>query len=212
MNPRHVLAATLLGDVISSRDVVDQTGFFKALDEVLAVVNEAVPSLQPLQLMTGDEFQGAYEELKSALKASLLLRLHLLGLYELRVGLGFGEISFDPDRTPSAQSGPGWWSARQAINEVAALRDSKGWPKSLQTRFNGTDPQATGRVNGFLICRDQILKRMDASDARITLGLFAGETQEEVAEALDIQQSTVSLRQRSNGPSALFRSQESFAG
>lgn len=105
---------------------------------------------------------------------------------------------------------PGWWSAREAIEEVAQLRDSKGWPKALRTRFHSNDVSETGIVNAFLICRDQVLSRMDRKDARITLGLFAGETQGVVAEALEIQQSTVSLRQGANGPSALYRAEESF--
>lgn len=202
--------ATLLGDVIASRGVEDQSALFDALEGSLTRVNDLVAAVQPLQLMTGDEFQGAYETLEDALLASLLLHLHHFGQQELRIGVGWGEISVDPDRAPTRQSGPGWWFAREAIEEVATLADGQGWPKGLKTRFRSANRDEIGKVNALLICWDQILSKMDSKDVRITLGLFAGESQGEVAEALEITQPSVSVRQRANGPSALHRSQQSF--
>src|SRR6056297_248588 len=96
--------ATLVGDVISSREVVDQTALFGALEDSLDWVNRKVPPLQPLQLMTGDEFQGVYEDVRSALYSSLLLHLRLFGRFGLRIGIGWGGIRIDPDRLPSGQS------------------------------------------------------------------------------------------------------------
>lgn len=82
---------------------------------------------------------------------------------------------------------------------------AKGWPATLGTLLRGDDPEIESLANAFLICRDQILHRLDGKDARITLALFQGEPQDAVGRELGIGQPTVSSRQRSNGPSALVR-------
>jgi len=131
--------AVAIGDIVASRQYKDQTALIKAVIDVLAWVNERIEAVQPLQMTVGDEFQGVYAELGSALDAALLTRLRLAGACDLRFGIGWGEISsFDPERAPMAQSGAAWWSAREAIEQVVAVESKRQWPRTVRTRFDSS--------------------------------------------------------------------------
>lgn len=141
--------ATLVGDVVESRRYPDQSDLLNRLREQLDRVNEQIEATQPLRLTVGDEFQGAYGSLGSALRATLLLRLLFKGIElphagsdpALRIGLAWGEITVhDPGEEPFGQSGPGWWLAREAIEEAEALGRRNRLPDSVRTRFAGRAP------------------------------------------------------------------------
>ena len=179
------------------------------LREALQAVNRHVPAQQPLEPTVGDEFQGLYDDLARALSANLLLPMHLELDLTVRVGIGQGPVEvLSHSEAPRGQSGPAWWLAREAIDEVHGLK--KGWPAGTNSRFRGQDPAQSALVNAFLLCQDQIVSRMDETDRRITVGLLRGERQVDLAEQLDITQSTISDRQRKNGPAALARVFDGF--
>jgi hypothetical protein len=202
--------AAVIGDVVASRAAPDQGELLDAVAAALEWANQRIPAAQPLQPTVGDELQGVYRDLPSALLVTLLLRLRLWEKCQLRFGVGWGEIT-RPTRAEAGQSGSAWWGARQAIEHVAAIETGrKGFPDGIRTFFAGGESDMRSAVNAFLICRDQILSRMDAKDARIAMALFEGESQSTVARELAITQSTVSARQRRNGPSALYRAHLTF--
>ena len=202
----------LLGDVINSREFVDQGKLFHSIQEGLNWLNEQLKPNQPAQLMTGDEFQVAYNDVSSALLASTLISLRLVDTCRFRFGIGAGSIIADHRYSPAAQSGTAWWRAREAIDEIKSIqKTAKRWPASLNTRFVGDGGDEDHYINAFLICRDQILNRLDSKDARITLGLFLNESQSDLSRELQINQPTISSRQRANGPSALLRAHESLS-
>jgi hypothetical protein len=200
--------ATLIGDVVLSREEADQVGLLARMKKALEETNRVCTPVQPLTMTIGDEFQGVYGDLRQALKATLLVRLFLGVLPELRFGLGWGKISaLDPERAPLGQSGPAWWGARAAIEHVKDLESRRRWPRALRT-WVGDEEQEFAFLNAFLLCRDQVLHRMDAKDRAIALGLFLGKRQDELAEELGISQATISKRQTDRGASALFRAHE----
>ena len=126
--------ATLIGDVVLSREEPDQAGLLQRMKGVLARANQLIPTVQPLTMTFGDEFQGAYSDLGLALEATLLLRLLLGQRPELRFGLGWGEIStMDPEQALLGQSGPAWWGARAAIERVKDLEGRHRWPRAMRT-------------------------------------------------------------------------------
>ena len=59
--PHRVVA--LIGDIVASKQAPDRAALQKRLVTVLRAVNEAVPSIQPLEPTLGDEFQAVYETL-----------------------------------------------------------------------------------------------------------------------------------------------------
>lgn len=201
----------ILGDVVSSRKHPDQEEMLKDLAQTLNWTNQRVDSIQPLQVTIGDECQGVYPNLASALRAMLLVRLHLFGRVELRFGIGWGEIIVPvPEEIPLGQSGSAWWNARSALEEIKHATRRQRWPSGSRCRISGVPMPLLGALNAFLLCQDGILVRMDEPDARITLGMFLGQNQVDMARELGISQPSVSKRLVRNGASFLFRAHESL--
>jgi hypothetical protein len=203
--------ATVVGDVIASRSVGNQQGLLSSLGEVLAAVNSEVASWQPLQITIGDEFQGAYETIEKALSATLLVLLNAKGFREIRLGIGWGSVSVSERNVmPLRQSGPGWWNARDAIDEIKRDEKRNKLPKTVRTRFKGDDDAQTTLVNVFLASRDHVVSRMDPTDAKIALLLRRGQTQIQISRAIGTSQSNVSRRANDNGPMTLVWTLQQF--
>lgn len=204
--------ATLLGDIVGSRDVPDRAALHHRLKDVLEQTNDLVPSLTPLSVTVGDEFQGAYATLGGAIDASLRVRLGLAPDYDLRVGLGWGAATaLDAD---GIQDGPGWWDARAAIESVHALQ-TRPATRARRTAFvatTGLAPEVVQLVEASLLLRDQSLAALSEVSARILGHLIDGRTQAGIAKELDISASAVSQRVRRDQLMLLVEAATRMAG
>jgi len=206
--------AVVIGDIVSSRTFEDQEALLDLVIRNLEWVNERTSPVQPLEMTIADEFQGAYANVGEALDAALFVQLCLLGEVELRFGCGWGEISrFDPESASMVQSGPAWWTAREALDEVVELGAKRLWPSTIRTRVRRPSEmpsfESTERlVNSFLMCRDALLASLDQKDARIALALFFRERPEHVAMELGISQPAVANRQKKKNLSKLLRAHQ----
>jgi hypothetical protein len=190
-------------DLVGSRAQPDRAAAQQQLEVALAAVNDVVDALQPLAPTIGDECQGAYADLSSALRAALLLRLVLPDGLDCRFGIGAGawEIVGRSDYGPM-QDGPGWWAAREAIVEAKARETRRN--KTLRSWYAVSDDAidhapAPAIVNALLLCRDEIVTAMGDRSRRLLLGLLRGRTQVELADDEGISQSAVSQNLRRSG-------------
>ncbi len=175
---------TVIGDLVGSRTVPDRAGVQRALDDALREVGEHVPVAQAFEPTVGDEYQGACRTLAEAVLAALLVRLTLLPLVDVRCGIGHGEVTVhDAARRPVLQDGPGWWSARAAIEELDGRRSS------ARTWYAGPDGSA---VNAFLLCRDQAVDRLNERGVRMLRLALLGHSQKDIAAREGIWPSAVS--------------------
>ncbi len=203
--------AVLIGDIIRSRAFPDQPALFEELRGHFDWVNRHVPAVQPLRFTVGDEFQGAYEAIAAAFRATILLKLRFRSQSagvegEVRLGLAYGEISvYDPQRAPFGQSGEAWWNAREAIEQAAQPARQSGVPYAARTRFHSPDALLTATANAFLLALDQVMYQMDDKDIAITLGILTGSTQNQIARQLGISQPVVSRRSKTNGAYVIER-------
>ena len=212
--------AAVIGDVVGSREAGQDV--FERLDDALARAGERVPALQPLQVTIGDEFQGVYEALGPALNATLLVRLLLHGVVDVRFGVGWGAFTrWSAERTPYEQDGPAWWAAREALEAVERHESETGTPHGWRTEVRldaarseapaaagGADAPAIavdGALQALLLCRDHILARLDARDVGLVRALLEGATATMAAQQVGISQQAASRRLRSNGGYALLR-------
>lgn len=196
-------AFTVLGDVVASRERERPRDLLDRLADALAAVSARVgdAAVQPLGITVGDEFQGVFSCLPSALDATLLLQLRFGETAPLRFGIGHGAIEFDPAKAPLGQTGRGWYAARDAIDTVKRLEEK---PNAFRTcAFESDDRALAGLVNAFLVLRDEALRRMDDRDRRIALGLIEGRPQTEIASDVGIDPAAVSRRKYTNGIDAL---------
>jgi len=203
-------AVALIGDVVDSRQHPDRAAAQAALVRALSEVEALVPSVQPLDVTLGDEFQGAYATVADAALAALLVRLSLLPDVDTRYGLGHGTFTvFDADRDLVSQDGPAWWAARSAVDTA---RQRAGQPRSraVRTWYAEHEPGGGGAapgaatVNAFLTCRDEILARMSPRELRLLRGLLLGEQQAAMAAQEGVVQSAVSQSLTRSGAYAVL--------
>ena len=148
--------AVVIGDVVRSRTHENQSELIRVVSTTLQWVNRQVAPVQALEMTVGDEFQGVYESLGVALDAALMVRLRLAGTCDLRFGLGWGEITaYDPDRAPMAQSGPAWWAAREALDDIVTWVRKRQWPNSVRTWLVGREPSTTTKCATVPLCAKQ---------------------------------------------------------
>ena len=212
--------AVVLGDVVASREHAERASMQRRVVGALSKVNRVVPSVQPLEVTIGDEFQGAYRTLSAAIRASLLVRLTMLPSIDTRYGIGSGEVTvFDATRSPISQDGPAWWAAREAIKRVHWQQQRSGHERAARTWYVsstlGTDEstrhllrQQERFVNAHLLCRDSLVPRDDPRGSALLLGWLTGDTQAELAADLGITQPAVSQRLARMGAFALRDAQE----
>jgi SatD family (SatD) len=199
----------LLGDVVASRRHAEPDVRRERVGAALSLANDRLESIQPLTPTIGDEFQGLFSDVVSALDATLVVRSALLGEVDVRFGIGSGELfAYDPARAPFEQDGPAWWAAREAVDLVRALSQRHEQPRGLRTRWvsAGADPpSAVATANAFLLCRDELVAAMDPRDAAAMLGLLAGEPLTKIAEAEGVSVSALSQRAIRGGLYAIRR-------
>ncbi len=189
--------ATVIGDVVGSRTVIDRARVHRLLNEALRGV--ADDAIDPPAFTVGDEFQGAFASVGQAIDAALTLRLAVAPDIDVRFGIGWGAVTM-LDEATGIQDGPGWWAAREAIEWTASTQRQPGLAL-VRTSFRVTgDSRAdVDAVNAALICRDHLLGSLDDRSTRIVKALLDNQTKKDIAAAEGISPSAVSQRASRDG-------------
>lgn len=205
---KAVTVAAVIGDVVGSRRAPSRSALHSRLVDTLREVNAITHPSDPLRITVGDEFQGHYRSVGEALSAAFRLRMALLPEVDTRFGIGWGEVTMldVEDRT---QDGPGWWAARDAVNEVKRLEAQPGL-RHVRMRYlrGGDDGPAPEAVGAALLCRDHLVGSLDDRSQRILRGLMDGRAQTELAAQEGISPSAVSQRIRSGGLAVIVAAEE----
>lgn len=188
--------ATLIGDVVGSRHTADRAALHGAL--AAALVSVASTATDPPAFTVGDEFQGSYPTVGAAIDAALAIRLAVAPDVDVRFGIGWGEVTI-LDAATNIQDGPGWWSAREAIEWTAAAQQQPALARVRTAYRGGDDGPDANAVNAALLCRDHLLGSMDARSLRLLRGLLDHKTKKELADMEGISASAVSQRTARDG-------------
>lgn len=197
MKAKNSLRATVIGDVVGSRRAGDRPALHRRVAGALH--QAAAGAIDPPAFTVGDEFQGSYATLGAAIDAALTIRLLLAPEIDVRFGIGWGAVTV-LDAEAGIQDGPGWWTAREAIQRTAEAQRQPGLTL-VRTTFRADEDTRTdvGAVNAALICRDHLLGSLDERSLRIVRGLMTGRTKKELAAAEGISPSAVSQRAARDG-------------
>jgi hypothetical protein len=188
----------VIGDLVGSRKVSDRVATHRTLVRSLAEVNDLLNPTHPFAVTVGDEYQGACGSLADAVLAATLVRLAMLPDVDVRCGIGYGAVMVhDESEKAVVQDGPGWWTAREAIDIVGRARDPR---RSWYVH------EGSGTVNAFLLCRDQLIDRLNERGIRILRLALLGRSQKQIAEAEDVWPSAVS-QQFARGVGAVVEAQ-----
>lgn len=196
--------AVLIGDVVGSREIKPRSRLHERLRAVLDEVNDTTAPLQPLRITVGDEFQGAYADLGTAVAATLTLRLALLPLADLRHGIGWGPVEV-LQQQPRVEDGPGWWAAREAIEAVKRDQQTPAL-RGVRTAVRHADGQTAAATNAALMLRDDRVSGLSVRSRTLLAGLVAGRSQAELAAEEGISASAISQRVRNDGLGVLVAS------
>jgi hypothetical protein len=208
---------TLIGDIVDSRSVQDRSDLQQRLTDALAEMNQALEPLVPLEVTIGDEFQACFDNSGVAVRASLIVRLELLrsaGI-DSRYGLGAGEVEVFSQRRPVSQDGPGWWAARDAVEQVQRFAASphtafaRTFFRAGTLAFPETEAAST---NAFLLCRDAMVDRMKQSSRNRLYGLMRGWSQSRIAAEEGATQGAISQSLSRSGAFAILAAQDSLEG
>lgn len=199
---------SVIGDIVESRKKAHRSDTQRDLERALERTNDVVPSLQRLTPTVGDEFQGTFATVSDALRATLMVRLFLPESVDCRFGIGRGDRVSLPSGTARIEDGPAWWSARDAIVE-AKTRERRA-NRSLRTWFapHDNEDEQAGVINAFLVCRDELVSKLDGRGRRILVGTMEGKTQAQIGVLEGITQSAVSQAMARNGSHAILTSSE----
>lgn len=161
----------LLGDVVRSRSS-DRAHVHRALLAAIDSCNKAHPPLDPLRVTVGDEVQGVYATLGQAVAVMLRLRDELLGISEVRCGLGGGEVQII-DAKRGIQDGSAWWRAREAIERAETLSRQPG-NRTSRTALIDARAVANPLVDPMLRVIDAQLAALSPGARRSWVHLRAG--------------------------------------
>ncbi|ROR90384.1 hypothetical protein EDD33_1224 [Nocardioides aurantiacus] len=212
----HAPVAVVIGDVVASRVAADRADLHERLAAAVAGSNLATGPLTPWRITVGDEFQGAFAGVGEALHAVLLLRTALAGEpagasdgtpdgpepepVDVRFGVGWGPVATLADE-PRVEDGPGWWAAREAVEEVkrAARRAGFRHRRTAYRRSEGVPGPDPDLVNAALLCQDEVVGSASPRSLRLLGGLLQGRPQADLAAAEGVSASAVSQRVRHDG-------------
>lgn len=204
--------ATVIGDLVGSRSSQDRADLHQRLGRALAEVNDELTPLRGLWVTAGDEYQGTFATVAEAVRATLLVRVRLWPVHDVRHGIGWGATSVLDDA--GIEDGPGWWAARAAIDaaEHAAETPAQRWLRTAYVVADGAqggpDPAF---VNAGLVLRDERVSGLSERSVSVLRGLLSHETQRDLAEALGISASAVSQRVRADGLAAIVAAHDLLA-
>lgn len=202
------MTVAVIADIVGSRLLADRAGAQEAIDATIARVEDDRPAaLERLRATAGDEFQGVYPDLPSALRSILLIQLALPDGVQLRFGLGVGPVAVIPSAAGEIPEGPGWWVARDAVETVEAKQrraapSARTWIVRAPEEDAGMQP-TIDMANAYALARDELVAAMSERARRLTYGRCVGRTQADLARDEGITQPAVSQALAGAGASAV---------
>ncbi|MDN8548425.1 SatD family protein [Microbacterium sp. NM3R9] len=203
------MTVAVIADIVGSRRLDDRSRTQRQIEETVEQVDAVLPvAVSPMRATFADEFQAVFDDLDDTLAWLLLLQLGLPEGVALRFGVGVGEVGEVDSATAAIADGPGWWRAREAIDEVHALQD-RAVPRA-RTRIVGGDDEDVAMAdrirfaNAYLLARDELVGAMSERARRLTYGRCLGRTQGSLAADEGITQSAVSQLLASSGAPSII--------
>ncbi|WJL95330.1 SatD family protein [Microbacterium sp. ET2] len=211
------MPTVVIADIVSSRELANRRAAQRDLETALArVAEDGPPAERALLPVVGDEMQGVYPHLSSALAATLLLQLALPEGVELRFGIGLGDIEEIPSVGGALSEGEAWWAARAAIENVERLArrvapSARTWVAAA--RAAPAEITELVRVaNSGLLARDRAIAQLSPRTRRLVYGRWLGRTQSDLAATEGVVQSAVSQALTSAEAGALIEGLQVLVG
>jgi hypothetical protein len=203
------MTIAVTADIVGSRQLADREIAQRILDDTIALVERDYPvASRPLRPTVGDEQQGEFDRLETALAALLLLQLALPDAVECRFGVGVGDVGTVASASGDLHDGPAWWAARTAIDTVHHLQRRAVPTARIRVVAAAEEDAVThaqvALANAYVLGRDQLVVSMNERTRRLAYGRCLGRTQKQLAMSEGITQPAVSQSLASAGAAAVI--------
>lgn len=152
------------------------------VDEVLADLNGAVPTVLAFERTAGDEFQGVLDDPDGVV--DVVLRLVRAGGWS--IGVGAGPVQTPLPASTRAGAGPAFLSARRAVDAAKQ--------RSTRLAVRGAEPADAGDAQAVLSALAVVVDRRSEQAWEAISLVDGGRTQAEAAAALGISRQAVGQR------------------
>lgn len=193
MNREHYIA--IIGDIVDSKKIADRKQVQRELKELLDRINRMYKEdiASKFAITLGDEFQGLLKNPKNIIGIIQEIELQMLG-FEIRLGIGIGEVSTDIDFEHSFQiDGSAYHRARQMIKRLQKKKVSYATQKTnIMLCSKPSNLKTDELMNSvFSLCYVLKSKWSERQKQVITAFLSSDQNQYKTAEKLGIKQSSV---------------------
>jgi hypothetical protein len=186
----------IIGDIVDSRKIRNrnevQRKFKSVLDEINTKYAEDIASKFTITL--GDEFQGLLKSKKNILKILWDIEM-AMSPYEMRFGIGIGDINtdIDLDRSPTID-GPAYYRARKMVTELDNLKSQyAGRHSNMMICSDDNYTESDELINSVFSLCTALKSKWTQRQKEIIYAYFSNEeNQYKAARALGIGQSSVS--------------------
>ncbi len=196
----------IIGDLIGSKKLKDRSVIQSKLSDILEAINqEYYQDIQSKFLITiGDEFQGLLYDTGDFLSIIKKIKIEIYPI-KLRFGVGIGQISTEIKNVFAiGADGDAYYSARDAINQLKKQENEKEGLYSdvkinvakgkLSIGFQKKDGVDTDMINTALSACSFIEKKWGEKQLEVIRLKEKGLTQTEIAQKINIEQSSVHRR------------------
>lgn len=188
----------IIGDIKSSKNIVDRNEAQKKLTITLNYVNEKYSEdiAAKFLITLGDEFQGLLINSNHLLEIINYIQREMHPI-KIRFGVGLGEILTEINRDAAiGADGPAFYAARNMIEDIKKQeRTLKNQATDIQIAFYDKDSFEISEINTMLMLL-KVIENNWSEKQRYTIWdmLNNGGSQESCAKRMNTSQSTVARR------------------
>ena len=206
--------AVLTGDVVGSSklDINQRTKLLMLLKSSFNQINSITGSnivYSPLEIFRGDSFQGVLSKPEFALLTSIVIRANIRSEFKLsrqnsidaRIAIGIGTIDFFPSEKSSEGDGDVYRNSGPLLDKM-----KKYQRLAIQTPWN----EINNEFNTAFALLDAIIFKWTDKQAEAISAKFLGLNQEQIANRLNIKQSSINERLENAGSEAIYSLEKQY--
>jgi len=184
--------AVLTGDIINSRKVVNKALLLSTMQNLFNELSKQFSIENQFEIYRGDSFQALVSNPKKSLRLAILIRTGLLKesplgeIWDTRVGIGIGEVSF-LQKNIKISNGAAFELSGRALDDIKR--------SERRTHIQSADTTLNKQLEILNTLTDAIVNRWSKNASEVIYRqLLYGETQKEIGKKLNISQSAVQQR------------------
>lgn len=202
------MSCVLLGDIIDSRMIEDREPLQKSFKDVLNRINREYKTsiMIPFEIRDGDSFRGILSEYSNLMEIVSVIKIAMIP-YEIRIGIGVGELSVsqNSDYTSDELDGSAFHQAKNALDYLDRKKNSyENLHQTTMINIEGLN-NMDSLDKDYMECKLELINALLCSCSNIEMDWKSiyqvpilykreGQSQRQISKALGKPQSTIQRR------------------